>query len=79
MEQVEREAKSGSVLEQMKSKSKMFVEVLKEEGIVLDDIIVFYMGKNGEDIARAMEEMNLFFVEIEEKSENILEIEFCLA
>lgn len=66
MDQAEKEAETGSLMESLKSKSKKFIELLKEEERVsLDSLVVLYKGSDGDEAARLLEQSNVFFIEID--------------
>lgn len=65
----------GSVLEKIRSKSRKFIDILKEEEeISLDRIIVLYKGSDGDEIARLLEQASLFFIEVESEEQTYIEI-----
>lgn len=75
MEEVEKEAKSGSAIERIKHKSKRFFEIIRsEDNVQLKNLIFLQKGENGDDVARNLEEMNLYFVEIDVPGPSVLEM-----
>ena len=72
---VEREYQIGSAVEKFKLKAKTFFELLRQdENISFKNMIFLYKGENGDDVARNLEEMNLYFIEIDTIGPSILEI-----
>lgn len=75
MDQAERESEKGSIMESLKSKSRKFIELLKEEeSISLDSLVVLYKGSDGDEVARLLEQSNVFFIEVESKGNSYIEI-----
>jgi hypothetical protein len=75
LDQAEAESEKGSVLEKLKSKSRKFIDILKdEERISLEGIIVLYRGSDGDEIARLFEQANVFFVEVESEGVSYVEV-----
>ena len=75
LDEVEHELQTGSVLDRIKSKAKRFFEIIREEDrVLLANLILLYKGEKGDDVVRNLEEMNLYFVEIDTVGPSILEM-----
>ena len=75
LDMAEASSDKGSLLEKIRSKSRKFIDILKEEEeISLDRIIVLYKGSDGDEIARLLEQASLFFVEVESDGQTYIEI-----
>ena len=75
LEEVEKEAQSGSLIERIRHKSKRFFEVLREEGMSLNNLIFLHKGKDGDSIIHALDEHGLYYIELESRGNSFLEID----
>ncbi|OMJ82347.1 hypothetical protein SteCoe_17009 [Stentor coeruleus] len=85
LEDVEKDVVNVSAIDKLKTKSRKFVENVlkihkscgsgKIDNAYLDGITVLYKGKDGDDVARIMEEMNIFFIELDGSQETVVEID----